>query len=147
MNIQTQLIQDMKTAMRAGDKVRLSTIRLLRAQLKDAQIAKGEDLVPEEEIDVLTSAAKKRKEAIKAYTDGARDELAEKERQELEIINSYLPEQLSETEVESKMTEIIERVGAVGLKDLGKVMREAMQEFKGRADGKLVQELARKKLD
>jgi uncharacterized protein YqeY len=113
MNIQTQLVEDMKTAMRAGDKIRLSTIRMIRAQLKDAEIAKGEELTPEEEIAVLTSGAKKRKEAIKAYIDGARDELADKERQELEIINSYLPEQLSEVEIENKVAEIIERVGAV----------------------------------
>jgi uncharacterized protein YqeY len=146
MNIQTQLVEDMKVALKAGDKVRLSTIRMIRAQLKDAGIAKGEDLTSEEVISVLTSATKKRKEAIQAYTDGGRDELAEKERQELEIINSYLPEQLSEEEIENKVVEIIEQVGAIGLKDLGKVMRNAMQEFKGRADGKLVQEMVRKKL-
>jgi len=146
MNIQTQLVEDMKTAMRAGNKLRLSTIRMIRAQLQDAVIAKGNDLTPDEELAVLTSAAKKRKEAIKAYTDGGRDELAEKERHELEIITSYMPEQLSEAEIENKIAEIIERVGAVGLKDLGKVMREAMQEFKGKADGKSVQELVRKKL-
>lgn len=146
MNIQIQLVEDMKAAMRAGDKVRLSTIRLLRAQLKDAGIAKGEDLTAEDEISVLTSAAKKRKEAIKAYADGSRDDLADKERQELDIITSYLPEQLSEVEIEKRVAVIIEKTGAVSLKDLGTVMREAMQEFKGRADGKLVQELVRKKL-
>jgi len=146
MSIQNQLVEDMKAAMRAGEKVRLSTIRMLRAQLKDAAIAKGEALTPEEEMAVLTNAAKKRKESIKAYTDGGRDDLIAKERQELEIITTYLPKQLSEQEIENKVTEIIDKVGAVGLGDLGKVMREAMQEFKGRADGKLVQEMVRKKL-
>jgi len=146
MSIQNQLVEDMKAAMRAGEKVRLSTIRMLRAQLKDAAIAKGEALTPEEEMAVLTNAAKKRKESIKAYTDGGRDDLIAKERQELELITTYLPEQLSEQEIENKVTEIIDKVGAVGLGDLGKVMREAMQEFKGRADGKLVQEMVRKKL-
>lgn len=146
MSIQNQLVEDMKAAMRAGEKIRLSTIRMLRAQLKDAGIAKGEDLSSEEEIAILTNAAKKRKESIKAYTEGGRDDLVAKEQQELEIITSYLPEQLSEEEIENKVAEIIEKVGAVGLSDLGKVMREAMQEFKGRADGKLVQEMVRKKL-
>lgn len=146
MDIQTQLVEDMKAAMKAGEKVRLSTIRMLRAQLKDASIAKGDALTSEEVNAVLTSAAKKRKEAIIAFTDGARSDLVEKEEQELEIITAYLPEQLSEQEIEKKIAEIIKKTGTVGLKDLGKVMREAMQEFKGRADGKVVQELVRNKL-
>ena len=147
MSIQVKLTEDMKKAMKEGDKIRLSTIRLLLAQLKDTKIAKGDILSEEEEIAVLTSAAKKRKESIKAYAEGGREDLVERESKELEIISSYLPEQLSEKEIESKISQIIEKTGAVSLKDLGIVMREAMQEFKGRADGKLVQQLVRKKLE
>ena len=147
MSIQVKLTEDMKKAMKEGDKIRLSTIRLLLAQLKDTKIAKGDILYEEEEIAVLTSAAKKRKESIKAYAEGGREDLVERESKELEIISSYLPEQLSEKEIASKISQIIEKTGAVSLKDLGIVMREAMQEFKGRADGKLVQQLVRKKLE
>ena len=147
MSILVKLTEDMKKAMKEGDKIRLSTIRLLLAQLKDTKIAKGDILSEEEEIAVLTSAAKKRKESIKAYAEGGREDLVERESKELEIISSYLPEQLSEKEIASKISQIIEKTGAVSLKDLGAVMREAMQEFKGRADGKLVQQLVRKKLE
>jgi uncharacterized protein YqeY len=146
MSIQGRLVDDMKSAMKAGDKMRVATIRMLRAQLKNAQIAKGTELSPEDELSVLTKAAKIRKEAIKFYEQGEREDLLQKETQELEIISQYLPQQLSDEEVERIVVEIIERVGAVSLKDLGKVMPEAMKELKGKADGKRVQELVRKKL-
>jgi len=146
MGLQERLLQDLKSAMKSGDKVRVETIRLLRAQLKNAQIAKGGELSPEEEIGVLTKAVKKRKEAMELYQKGERMDLFEKEERQLKIISEYLPKPLTREEVEEVVSRIIQRVGATGLKDLGKVMPEAMKELKGRADGKLVQQIAREKL-
>lgn len=146
MSLQKSLHEDMKAAMKAGEGVKLSTIRLLRAQLKDAEIAKGGELSPDEELEVLTSSAKKRKDSIRAYEEANRPDLLEKEKQEFEILAQYLPEQLSEEKIQSVVTQVIETVGAVSMKDLGKVMSAAMAELKGKADGRVVQELVRKQL-
>lgn len=146
MSILQRLTEDMKQAMKAQDKLRLSTIRMLIAQLKNARIDSGEDLMPDEEIQVLMNATKKRKEAIEAYQAGNRQDLLEKEQQELEIIQQYLPAQMSDEEIDEKIDEIIESTGASSLKDLGKVMSEAMKVLKGRADGKKVQQLVKAKL-
>ncbi|MFQ5629341.1 MAG: GatB/YqeY domain-containing protein [bacterium] len=146
MSTQDKLAEDMKSAMKSGDKTRLSTIRQLRAQLKDAQIAKGDELSEDEAIATLTNAAKKRKEAIKLYEQGGRQELADSEKAELAIIETYLPQQLSEAELVGLITKTIEEVGASGPSDLGKVMGKIMAQVRGRADGKLVQQLVREKL-
>lgn len=146
MGLQERLLQDLKSAMKSGDKVRVETIRLLRAQLKNAQIAKGGELSPEEEMGVLTKAVKKGKEAMELYQKGDRMDLFRKEERQLKIISEYLPKPLTREEVEEVVSRIIQRVGAIGLKDLGKVMPEAMKELRGRADGKLVQQIAREKL-
>jgi len=146
MSLQEQLMEDLKTAMKARDEIKVGTIRLLRAQMKDFQIAKGSPLTPEDEIAVLTSAVKKRKEAIEVYQKSDRADLLNKEQEELRIISSYLPKQLSAEEVEKIVAEVINEVGATSQKDFGKVMQAAMAKLKGRAEGKLVQELVKKKL-
>jgi len=146
MGIQDRLLEDMKAAMKSGDKLRLGTIRMLRAQMTDGRIAKGADLTEQDEIAVLTSAVKKRREAIELFDRGGRTDLVDKEQKEIEVISQYLPKQLSTSEVEEVIVGVIAEVGAVGLKDLGKVMAEAMKELKGKADGRMVQELVRKKL-
>ena len=146
MSLQESLMVDMKAAMKSGEKLKLSTIRLLRAQIKDAEIAKGGELTPDEEIKVLTSAAKKRKDSIEAYKNAGRTDLMQKEQQELEFLKVYLPEQLSEEDIEKIVIDIIEKSGAMSMKDMGRVMSEAMTELKGRADGRMVQELVKKKL-
>lgn len=146
MNLQDQLMEDLKAAMKAKDNVRTSTIRMLCGQMKDLQIAKGAALTEEDEIGVLKNAAKKRKEAIEIYEKSGRADLLAKEKEELEIIAGYLPQQLSEAEVEAVVARVIQEVGAATQKDLGKVMQAAMAQLKGKADGKLVQEIARKKL-
>jgi uncharacterized protein YqeY len=146
MSILQRLTEDMKQAMKAQDKLRLSTIRMLIAQLKNTRIDSGKDLMPDEEIQVLMNATKKRKESIEAYQAGNRQDLLEKEQQELEIIQQYLPAQMSDEEIDKKIDEIIESTGASSLKDLGKVMSEAMKVLKGRADGKKVQQLVKAKL-
>ena len=146
MNMLDKLTDEMKSAMKSGDKIKLSTIRQLRAQMKDAQIAKGDELTEDEMMAVLNNAAKKRREAIKLYEQGGRDELAENEKAELAVIETYLPQQLSEAEISDIIDKAIAETGAAGPSDLGKVMGKIMGQVRGRADGKLVQQLVRTKL-
>jgi uncharacterized protein YqeY len=119
---------------------------MIRSQLKNASIAQGKELSEEEVIDVLSKEAKKRKESLELFKQGGREDLAEKEQQELNIITSYLPAVLSEDEVLGIIDKAITEVGAEGMQDMGKVMGKVMPEVKGRADGKAVQELVKKKL-
>ena len=146
MEIQNRLSEDLKTAMKAKEKIKVQTIRMVRAQLKDFQIAKRDELTEEDEISVLTNAAKKRKEALELYEKSDRQDLIEQEKQELEIISAYLPAQLSKEEVEKVVLKVIEEVGASSLQDLGKVMGATMKDLKGKADGRMVQEIVREKL-
>ena len=147
MEIQDRLSEDLKTAMKAKEKVKVETIRMVRAQLKDFQIAKRDELTEEDEISVLTNAAKKRKEALELYEKSDRQDLIEQEKQELEIISAYLPAQLSKEEVEKIVLKVMEEVAASSAQDLGKVMGATMKELKGKADGKMVQEIVREKLN
>lgn len=134
MSLLEQLTSDMKDAMRAKEKTRLTTIRGLMAEIKRAQIDSKKDFTPDEEIAFLTSQAKRRREAIEAYHD-VRPELAEKEQEELDLITQYLPKQMSPEEVTARLQEIIAETGAVSKKDMGKVMGRAMSEFKGKFPG------------
>lgn len=143
MSIQERLVEDLKLAMKSGDRLKTETIRLLRANLKDAEIAQMRKLSDEDAIKVLMSAAKKRKEAIEAYRAGGREDMAAKESQELQVISAYLPQQMTPTEIEAVIKLIITNTGAAGMKDLGKVMSEAMKELRGKADGNLVQQIVR----
>jgi len=147
MEIQDRLSEDLKTAMKAKEKVKVETIRMVRAQLQDFQIAKRDELTEEDEISVLINAAKKRKEALELYEKSDRQDLIERERQELEIISTYLPAQLSKEEVEKIVLKVMEKTGANSVQDFGKVMGAAMKELKGKADGKKVQEIVREKLN
>lgn len=146
MNIDERLIQDMKTAMKTNDRVKLDTIRLIRAQLKNATISKGNELSENGVIEVLQKEVKRRKESIVMYKEGGRQDLVERETQELEIINSYLPEALNEKELNDIIDQAIKEIKAEGMGDIGKVMGVIMPQVKGRADGKEVQELVKKKL-
>lgn len=146
MSILEQLTQDMKEAMKAKDNVRLGAIRLMRNELKNASINQGKELEKDDEIAVLSSAAKRRKESIQAYSEAGRDDLVDKEQQELDIIQSYLPQPLSYDELKSIVDTAIRDTGAESAQDLGKVMSLVMQQVKGRADGKQVNQLVRDKL-
>jgi len=146
MSLMDKISQDLKSAMKSGDKNRVDVLRMLKAQIKNVEIDKGRDLTEEEEIQVLQSAAKKRKEAVELYEKGNRPELAAKEKEELAIIQTYLPKQLSREEVEAAISAVIDEIGASSIKDMGRVMKEAMARLKGKTDGKLVQEIVRSKL-
>lgn len=146
IKIEDQLMRDMKTALKSGDKLTLETIRMIRAQLKNAYLAKGKELKEEEVIHVLNKEAKRRKESLELYQQGGRDDLAEKESQELKIIHSYLPKGLKKSEVEEIINQVIKETGAESPRDMGRVMGEVMSKVKGRAEGKFVQELVKIKL-
>jgi len=146
MGLEEKLLQDMNSAMKSGDKVALETIRMVRAQPKNASIAKGEDLSEEDVIEVLSKEAKKKKESLELYKQGGREDLVEKEEKESSVIASYLPEALSQEELEEIVDKAVEETGARSLMEMGKVMGVVMPQVKGRAEGKGVQELVKKKL-
>ena len=136
-----QIRNDMTAAMKAQEKERLSVIRMLQSALKNEQINVGHDLSDEEALTVIRKAVKQRQDSIEQYTNAGRAELADKERSEMELLRTYLPPELSEADLERGLREIIASTGATSKKDLGKVMKEATARFKGRADGKKIQEL------
>jgi uncharacterized protein YqeY len=143
MALSDKLREDMKAAMKAREKVKLTTIRGLLSEIKQMAIDEGkEQLTEEEEIAFLSKEAKQRRESIETFEEAGRDDLAAKEREELEIIDGYLPEQLSDEEAEEKVQAIIDKVGAKDKSDLGKVMGPAMQEMKGRYPGSQVKDIA-----
>ncbi|RKY77563.1 GatB/YqeY domain-containing protein [candidate division KSB1 bacterium] len=146
MSILNKLQQDLKDSLKSGDKVRTDAIRMLISRLKNERISKGEDLTEDQEFSVLSKEAKKRKESIAMYRQGGREDLAAKEEQEFEIISSYLPAELSDEEIENIVNSVINETGAESLKDMGKVMGKVMPQVRGRADGKRIQEIVKKKL-
>lgn len=137
---------DMTEAMKAQQKERLSTLRMLQSALKNEQINVGHDLTDEEAMTVIRKAVKQRQDSIEQYTNAGRQELADKESAELELLKTYLPPELTDAELESGIREIITSTGAQSKKDMGKVMKEATTRYKGRVDGKKVQELVQRLL-
>ena len=146
MSLTEQLQADMKTAMRDGDAHRRDTLRLAIAAAQNAAKEKLEPLTEEEALAVLTKQVKTRRESIKAYQDAGRDDLAEKEQAEIDVLAPYLPEQLGEDEVRALVVEAIGATGASSPKDMGRVMGALMPKVKGRADGKLVSSLVNDEL-
>lgn len=136
-----QIRADLTAAMKAQEKERLSTLRMLQSALKNEQINLGHELSDEEAMSVIRKSVKQRQDSIEQYTNAGRTELADKERAEMEILKSYLPAEMSEEELENGLREIIAATGAQSKKDLGKVMKEATARYRGRADGKKIQEV------
>ncbi len=146
MKLLEKLQQEMKTALKNRDKDRLSVIRMLISEVKKAQIDAKRDLSDEEIISVLQKYAKQRKEAIKQYRDAGREDLAEKEEKELEIVSEFLPQPLSQEEIEKIVSDTIKELNATSMKDMGKVMKAVMEKVKGRADGSIVSSIVKSKL-
>ena len=144
----TEIInEDLKAAMKSGDSLKLNTIRSIRAQMIElSKRGTGTSITPEEELTALLAAAKKRKEAIEMYEKAGRNDLADQEKRELEIISTYLPKQMSREEGEVIIKKIIENIGATSSKDFSKVMSVAMKELKGKIDGKVIQEVVKQQL-
>ena len=150
MALKDDIMADLKKAMKNKDKDRLRVLRSLKSKLLEREINERKEgeatLSDEQTIEVLMKAAKQRKESIEQFEEGGRDDLAESEKQELEIIESYLPEILSEDEVRDIAREKIEELGAEDMSDMGQVMGVLMQELKGKAEGSLVSKVVKEEL-
>lgn len=141
-----RLTQDMKTAMKARDTLRLGVLRMTLSEIKNASIEKGDDLTDEEVTRVIKTAVKRRHEAAEQFTKGDREELARQETQEGEILKVYLPEGLSDAELQQAVDSAIKEVNAKSLKEMGQVMKLVMAAHPGRVDGKSVQKLVKERL-
>jgi len=139
MNLKDKINEDLKAAMKSGDKLRLETIRSIRALILEFEKSgSGKVLNADEELKMLSSAAKKRKDSIEQYRMAKREDLASKEESELKIIQEYLPKQLSEDEIKAEIKKIAESIGAKTKEDFPKLMPQVMKELKGKVDGKIV---------
>ncbi|SES66721.1 GatB/YqeY domain-containing protein [Anaerobranca gottschalkii] len=146
MNLVDRLTADMKTAMKNGDKLALSVIRMMRSEIKYAEISKGSPLTEEDVLEVLSRECKKRRDSIEEYTKGNRQDIAAQLEKEVEIISTYLPKQLTKEEIQSIIDEAIRETQVSSVKEMGKLMAYIMPKVKGKADGKLVNQLVKEKL-
>lgn len=147
--LKDKIQEDLQAAMIAKDAEKLSAIRMLKSALQYYEIQKGGagyEATDEDVIDVVGREIKKRTEAVDLYRKGGRDELAQKELEEIEVLKTYLPEQMSEDEVRTLVQEAIKQTGATEMKDMGKVMAALMPKIKGKADNTLVSNLVREAL-
>nr|WP_280927543.1 GatB/YqeY domain-containing protein [Lactobacillus sp. ESL0703] len=138
---------DMKEAMKARDKVKLNTVRMIKSALMNEKIKAGHELSSDEELTVLNREKKQREESIEEFTKAARTDLADETKQELAVVESYMPKQLSQDELEQIVTETIAEVDAKGKSDFGKVMKALMPKIKGKADGKAASSAVRNHLN
>lgn len=140
MSLKEQIDADIKTAMLARQKDDLLVLRSIKSMLLLASTEKGagDEVSGEQEMKILVKAAKQRKESADVYTSNSRDDLAAKELMELEVINRYLPKQMSEEDVKTEIEKIVAQVGASSMKDMGKVMGMANKALAGKTDGKLI---------
>jgi len=130
----------MVQAAKSKDKLRLSALRLAKAALHNMKIDLRRELKEEEILQVLSSMVKQRKDSIEQFRNGGRLDLVKKEEDELQVIQEFMPEQLSEEQIEAEISKMIAKIGATGIRDMGKVMKALMPKFTGKADGKLVSE-------
>lgn len=135
MKLQKTLREDMFKARKDGDTSKADILNMIIAALKNAQINKGEELKEEEEIDVIRKEAKKLNDAFVQYTEGGREDLAKKEKEQFDIVETYLPKLMSSDDIEAVVAQVIEKSGANSPRDIGMVMGMVMKELKGKADG------------
>ena len=150
MSLKDRISEDIKTAMKAKDKVRLETVRSIKKVILEKEVSlrpQGqESLTESQETEVLVQQAKQRREALEMFRQAGRDDLVEQQVQELAIIEEYLPKQLSDDEVGTVVDEVMASVGASSIKDMGKVMGPVMQQLKGKADGQKIQAIVKAKM-
>jgi hypothetical protein len=146
MSISQKITADLKEAMKAKDDRRVSCLRMLKTSLKNKQVEKGDELIDKEIQTLIASLIRKCQEAAKEFRKSSREDLAVKEEEEIKILYGYLPEQLTPEDIEKNSEEIFPELSASSLKDLGKVMKVAMVRMAGKAQGKEVNEIARRLL-
>jgi len=146
MSLSQKIDEDMRNAMKTGDKERTGTLKMLKSDITYEKAKTGEDPTDEQVLDVINRAAKKRKEAVKEYEAAGRSDLAAAEAAELKIIEEYLPEQMSEDQISAALDKILAEAGEVNQKMFGKLMGMASKELKGKADGAVIKDILQKKL-
>ena len=147
MSLKEKLLSNMKEAMKSKDSVKLGTVRGVISAVKNQEIDLKKELSEEEILTIVSREVKKRKEAAVLYEKANRPELKDKEIQEMKILQTYLPEQVSEKDLRRRIQEVIAETGAEGMKDFGKIMKTLVPEFKGKADNSLIKELANEYLN
>jgi len=143
MSLFDTIQSDMYAAMKSGDKHKTGTLRVALSTLKDKKIEKREDLTDVEAIKIIQNLVKQRKEAADIYKENGRNDLMDNENAELEILNAYLPQMMSEDDLRILVKKVVEDTGALNLSDIGKVMPEVMKQSAGKADGKMAQSIVR----
>ena len=146
MSLLDTIQSDMYAAMKSGDKQRSGTLRVALSTLKDKKIEKQEELTDMEEIKIIQNLVKQRKEAADIYKENGRNDLMENENAELEILNTYLPQMMSDDDLRSLVKKVVSEIGATDLSDIGKIMPEVMKQTAGKADGKMAQSIVRELL-
>jgi len=146
MGLEERLVDEMKQAMKTSDKLRLSTIRMIRTAVKNKEIEQRKKLDDDGIVRVIQGMVKKGEESIEQFKLGGRTDLVEKETKEIEILNSYLPKPLGQEEILEIIDQTIEETKASSLKDLGKVMKSVMPKLGGRAEGALINQLVKERL-
>lgn len=144
MSLKQRLTDELKDAMKNKDQLRKNVITMIRADIKQIEVDKRVDLTDEDIIEIISKQAKQRRDSIEEFEKGGRQDLVEQAKQEVDVLMDYLPEQLSEEEIETILKEVIAETGASSMKDMGKIMAAAMPKLKGRADGKVVNQIVRK---
>jgi hypothetical protein len=146
MALREKLDEDLKSAMRAKDSLRMNTVRALKSAIKYREIELMKPLDDAGILGVMATEIKRRRDSVEQYRAGNRVDLADKEEAEIKILQEFLPQQLTREEVEARVAEVVARVGAQGPKDMGAVMKALLPEVQGRADGKVVSELVKQRL-
>ncbi|MFD1455770.1 GatB/YqeY domain-containing protein [Levilactobacillus lanxiensis] len=147
MSLETQLNTDLKTAMKAHDKLSLNVIRMMKAALTNEKVKQGHDLSEDEELTIVSRELKQRKESMAEFAKGNRDDLVEGVKAEIAIVEKYAPKQLSEDDIAKIVADSIAKVSASGMGDFGKVMGVVMPQVKGKADGAIVNKTVKAQLN
>ncbi len=146
MSLKDQLTNDLKEAMKSGEQVKKETVRALRGAIRNVEIDSRRDLTDEEILAIIAKQAKQRRDSIEQYQKANRSDLVEQEQQELAIIEAYLPQQLTDAEIKTRVETAIAELGVSDMKGMGPVMKRLTAELKGRADGKRISQLVRELL-
>jgi len=146
MSLEERLVEEMKQAMKSNDKLRLSTIRMIRSALKNKEIELRKKLEDEDVVKVIQVMVRKGEESVEQFQTGGRGDLVEKEKKEIEILKSFLPQPLTQEEILKIIDQSIQETQASSLKDIGKVMKSVMPKIGGKADGKLINQLVKERL-
>lgn len=146
MSLEERLVEEMKQALKSNDKLRLSTIRMIRSALKNKEIELRKKLEDEDVVKVIQAMLRKGEESVEQFQIGGRMDLVEKEKKEIEILKSFLPQPLSQEEILKIIDQSIQETQASSLKDIGKVMKSVMPKIGGKADGKLINQLVKERL-